>query len=102
MQYESNPANGFRDIVRKRNTDAQPDMVMTISLAPTLWAEDENGPASQPCFVRHWVSVLCCVVRDAASAATTVPGYGARRQLPVLGNDLPTTLVAALRKKAQV
>ena len=23
MQYESNPANGFRDIVRKRNTDAQ-------------------------------------------------------------------------------
>ena len=35
MQYESKPANGFRDIVRKRNTDAQttswPDMVMTIS-----------------------------------------------------------------------
>ena len=24
MQYKSNPANGFRDIVRKRNTDAQP------------------------------------------------------------------------------
>ena len=31
MQYESNPANGFRDIVRKQNTDARPDMVMTIS-----------------------------------------------------------------------
>ena len=30
MQYESNPANGFRDIVRKRNTDAQPDMMLTI------------------------------------------------------------------------
>ena len=38
MQYESNPANGFRDIVWKRNTDPQmhrrtdvrPDMVMTI------------------------------------------------------------------------
>ena len=24
MQYENNPANGVRDIVRKRNTDAQP------------------------------------------------------------------------------
>ena len=24
MQYENNPANGFRDIVRKRNTDARP------------------------------------------------------------------------------
>ena len=23
MQYESNPANGFRDIIRKRITDAQ-------------------------------------------------------------------------------
>ena len=36
--YESDPANGFRDIIRKRNTDARPDMVMTISPAPTLWA----------------------------------------------------------------
>ena len=46
MQYESNPANGFRDIVRKRNTDAQttsrPDMVMTISPAPTSWAGDKS------------------------------------------------------------
>ena len=36
MQYESNPANGFRDIVWKQNTDTQthaarPDMMMTIS-----------------------------------------------------------------------
>ena len=36
MQYESNPANGFRDIVWKRNTDTQthaarPDIMMTIS-----------------------------------------------------------------------
>ena len=47
MQYENDPANGFRDIVRKQNTDAQtnrrtdkqthgrkdarPDMVMTTS-----------------------------------------------------------------------
>ena len=43
MQYESNPANGFRDIVRKRNTDARPDMVMTISPTPTSWAGDKNG-----------------------------------------------------------
>ena len=42
MQYENNPANGFRDIVRKRNTDAQPDMVMTISPVPTSWAGDKN------------------------------------------------------------
>ena len=50
MQYESNPANGFRDIVWKRNTDARmhrrtdarPDMVMTISPAPTSWAVDKN------------------------------------------------------------
>ena len=26
MQYESHPASDFRYIVRKRNTDAQPDM----------------------------------------------------------------------------
>ena len=38
MQYESNPANAFRDIDRKRNTDAQPDMVMKIPAAPTSWA----------------------------------------------------------------
>ena len=31
MQYENNPANGFGDLVRKRNTAARPDMVMTIS-----------------------------------------------------------------------
>ena len=45
MQYENNPANGFRDIARKRNTDArshgytaaQPDMMMTIYPAPTSW-----------------------------------------------------------------
>ena len=30
MQYENNPANAFRDIVRKRNTTAWPDMVMTF------------------------------------------------------------------------
>ena len=47
MQYESNPANGFRDIVRERETDARPDMVMTISL-PLLrkrgaWAGDKKG-----------------------------------------------------------
>ena len=41
MQYESNPANGFRDIVRKQNTAARPDMMMTISPAPTLWAGDK-------------------------------------------------------------
>ena len=50
MQYESNPANGFRDIVQKRNTDdgrtaARPDMVMTISPAPTSWAGDKNDLA---------------------------------------------------------
>ena len=37
MQYESNPANGFRDIVGNetlthRRTFAQPDMVMTIKI----------------------------------------------------------------------
>ena len=42
MQYESNPANGFRDIVRKQNTDARPDKVMTISPAPTSWAGDKK------------------------------------------------------------
>ena len=42
MQYESNPANGFRDIARKRNTDAQPHMVMTMSPAPTSLAGDKN------------------------------------------------------------
>ena len=47
MQYESNPANGFRDIVRKRNTDAQPDMVMTISPAPTSWAGDKKVFSTQ-------------------------------------------------------
>ena len=37
MQYENNMANGFRDIFRKRNTDArpqEPDIVMTISPRP--------------------------------------------------------------------
>ena len=33
MQSENNPANGYRDIVRKRNTDAWPDMLLTISPA---------------------------------------------------------------------
>ena len=33
MQKENNPANGFRDIARKQNTAARPDMVMTISRA---------------------------------------------------------------------
>ena len=42
MQYENNLANGFRDIVRKRNAGARPEMVMTISPAPTSWARDEN------------------------------------------------------------
>ena len=42
MQYESNPTNGFRDIVRKRNTDARPDMVMTMSPASTSWAGDKK------------------------------------------------------------
>ena len=42
MQYESNPANAFRDIVRKQNTDARSDMVMTTSSAPTSWAGDDN------------------------------------------------------------
>ena len=41
MQYESNRVNGFGDI-RKRNTDAQTDMVMTIPPAPTSWAGDKN------------------------------------------------------------
>ena len=35
MQYENNMANGFQDIVWNQNTDAGPDMVMTISPAPT-------------------------------------------------------------------
>ena len=43
MQYESNPADGFRDIVRKRNTDARPDMVITISPAPTSWAGEQQS-----------------------------------------------------------
>ena len=42
MQYESNPANGFRDIVQKRNTDAQPDKVIAISPAPSSWAGDKK------------------------------------------------------------
>ena len=42
MQYESTLANGFRDIIRKRNTDARRDMVMTISPAPTSWAGDKK------------------------------------------------------------
>ena len=50
MQYESNPANSFRDIVRKRDTDAQPDMVMTIPPpppAPTSWVGDKHGDGIQ-------------------------------------------------------
>ena len=51
MQYESNPANGFRGIVRKRNTTARQhartaarsDMVMEISLAPTSWVGDKKA-----------------------------------------------------------
>ena len=42
MQYENNPANAFRDIVRKRNTAGRQYMVMTISPAPTSWASDKN------------------------------------------------------------
>ena len=45
MQYESNPANSFRDIVRKPTTDAEdarPDMVVTIHPAPTSWAGDKR------------------------------------------------------------
>ena len=44
MQYESNPANGFRDIVWKRNTDARrttrhdDDNITT----PTSWAGDKK------------------------------------------------------------
>ena len=39
---ENNPTNGFQDIVWKQNTDALPDMVMTIIPAPTSWAGDKN------------------------------------------------------------
>ena len=38
MKYEKYPTN-----VRKQNTDARPDMVMTISPAPTLWAGDKKS-----------------------------------------------------------
>ena len=30
MQYQNNPVNGCRDIVRKRNTAARPDMLLTM------------------------------------------------------------------------
>ena len=36
MQYENNPAKGFRDIIRKRNRDARPDMVMKYPPTPLL------------------------------------------------------------------
>ena len=47
MPYESNPANGFRDILRKRNTDAQTHIRTARhdddhTPAPTSWAGDEN------------------------------------------------------------
>ena len=55
MQYESNPANGFKDIVRKRHTDARPDMVMTISPAPTSWAGDKKH---QNCYSSELLSLF--------------------------------------------
>ena len=33
MQSENNPANGYLDIIQKQNTDARPDMLLTISPA---------------------------------------------------------------------
>ena len=40
MQYESNPANGFRDIVWKRNTDTQ-----THAARLDMSHDDDNIPA---------------------------------------------------------
>ena len=47
MQYESTPANGFRYIVRKRNTEAQTHSRTARhgddnTPAPTSWAGDNN------------------------------------------------------------
>ena len=41
MQYENNPADRFFEI-SSGNTDAQADMVKTISPTPTLWAGDNK------------------------------------------------------------
>ena len=50
MQYENNHASGFpryRSKSKRKGTAARPDMVMTISPAPTLWT-----------FVAHLASKL--------------------------------------------
>ena len=46
MQYESNPVKRFQRYcleTKHERTDARPDMVMTISPAPTSWAGDNKN-----------------------------------------------------------
>ena len=42
MQFESNPANGFRDMVRERNTAPRPHSARSHSARPHARHGDEN------------------------------------------------------------